>query len=83
MGLTFQEVLTACKKSGKKFVDSEFPASDDSLYCIPTRPPKSWPKVTEWKRVSEFCANPQMFISGSEPGDVIQGVLGGIVLRWR
>jgi hypothetical protein len=33
-------------------------------------------KVSKWKRVHEITSNPQLFIDGTEEGDVNQGGLG-------
>lgn len=71
VGLEFElRSLTIC------LVDTDFPASESSLYTNVTRPPKDWPKVTEWKRVTQITPKAQLFVNGVEAGDVIQGVLG-------
>ncbi len=72
----YEEMIDKCKASGKPFTDKEFPPSDSSLYVDPKNPPSSWPKITEWKRITDMFAKPQMFVEGIEPGDVIQGALG-------
>ena len=77
MGKTWQDIVKECKTSGKKFSDPDFPPKASSLYTNVDDPPTDWPNNIEWKRVSEYCSNPQLFIGGTEPGDVIQGVLGG------
>ena len=33
-------------------------------------------KVKIWKRVTEICTKPELFIDGSEAGDVCQGAIG-------
>jgi hypothetical protein len=53
----WQETVLQCKKAGKPWSDPDFPPDDNSLYVIPARPPKDWPKVTEWKRVSQVSTS--------------------------
>jgi len=68
-----EEYLVAeFNRTGKKFEDPEFPTTDNSLY---KNPPGEYQNV-QWKRPSEFCKSPELFISGVESGDVIQGALG-------
>eukprot|EP01116_Phalansterium_solitarium_P019832 TRINITY_DN5681_c1_g2_i4.p2 TRINITY_DN5681_c1_g2~~TRINITY_DN5681_c1_g2_i4.p2 ORF type:complete len:126 (+),score=12.16 TRINITY_DN5681_c1_g2_i4:100-477(+) len=73
---TFQNIVDKCKKEGKKWTDPDFPPKDESIYSVPGRPPRGWPKITGWKRVTEFGPKVQLFVDGTDPGDVIQGVLG-------
>eukprot|EP00026_Physarum_polycephalum_P013602 Phypoly_transcript_14019.p1 GENE.Phypoly_transcript_14019~~Phypoly_transcript_14019.p1 ORF type:complete len:271 (+),score=52.29 Phypoly_transcript_14019:145-957(+) len=52
------------------FVDSSFPANDSAL----TKMYRG--KGIVWKRPSEIVPNPEIFISGTEEGDVKQGHIG-------
>ncbi len=62
MAQTLEKIVAKCKETGKKWVDQDFPASGKSLSKDPEAPPESWPVVTEWKRVTEFLPNAQLFI---------------------
>ncbi|KAG8448049.1 hypothetical protein GDO86_015227 [Hymenochirus boettgeri] len=67
----YLELKKECLKNGKLFEDSEFPASDESLYFS-----KDFQLVIEWKRPKELCENPFLFVDGISPHDLHQGKLG-------
>ena len=62
MSQTLEKIIAKCKETGQKWTDPDFPASGKSLSKDPDAPPESWPVVTEWKRITEFLPNPQLFI---------------------
>eukprot|EP01116_Phalansterium_solitarium_P019829 TRINITY_DN5681_c1_g1_i4.p1 TRINITY_DN5681_c1_g1~~TRINITY_DN5681_c1_g1_i4.p1 ORF type:complete len:475 (+),score=198.79 TRINITY_DN5681_c1_g1_i4:110-1534(+) len=71
----FDETVEKAKASGERWTDPDFPPNDTSLYNNPAKKPH-WPKIDAWKRVTDFAPEPKMFLDGTDPGDVIQGVLG-------
>uniref|UniRef100_A0A069DWP5 Putative cytosolic ca2+-dependent cysteine protease calpain n=1 Tax=Panstrongylus megistus TaxID=65343 RepID=A0A069DWP5_9HEMI len=60
-----------CLDKGILFEDPEFHAVDSSIFFS-----KSPPKPFEWKRPSEICDDPQLFVEGASRFDVQQGELG-------
>ncbi|PRP83981.1 hypothetical protein PROFUN_08665 [Planoprotostelium fungivorum] len=72
----FAAIVAKCEAEGSKYVDPDFPCSETSLYKNTKQPPQGWPKITEWKRITDICVAPVMFADGIEPGDIIQGALG-------
>lgn len=78
----YLSIVEQCRKSKKKFVDADFPPNASSLYIDSQNPHPDWPKSIQWKRIPDFCPNPQLFTNGIEAGDVIQGVLGGKLLQY-
>jgi len=58
------------KISSEKYEDPDFPPSEKFL------PEAAHSKVLAWKRLHELSSDPQIFISGVEEGDVVQGALG-------
>ncbi len=43
--------------------------TDSFFFCLAA-------EIVKWKRVSEVCEKPQMFVDGVEPDDIVQGRLG-------
>eukprot|EP01114_Cavostelium_apophysatum_P007275 TRINITY_DN1929_c0_g1_i1.p1 TRINITY_DN1929_c0_g1~~TRINITY_DN1929_c0_g1_i1.p1 ORF type:complete len:718 (-),score=206.71 TRINITY_DN1929_c0_g1_i1:60-2213(-) len=68
-----KEIIDFCRKNNSKFEDKQFVADNFALYKTGTGPHT---KVAQWKRPSEFCPDPKLFVDGVEAGDVIQGALG-------
>jgi hypothetical protein len=66
-------IIQICEEKKALFGDSEFPATDASLYKDPTTLPdyaQENPNV-EWKRPSEISPDKQVMINnGISPGDV-------------
>lgn len=71
--LTYDEIKQQCVDEGSLWEDPDFPAEDSSLFF--KEPPSCGPGVT-WKRPSEICDDPQMFVDGATRMDVNQGILG-------
>ena len=59
-------------------MDKTFPANEISLTggLKNIDADKVVKRVTNWKRVSEICSKPKLFINGTEAGDVCQGGIG-------
>lgn len=74
-----QKIIQICKENDALFGDSEFPASEQSLYRDPSNPPEysqDCPEV-DWKRPHEIAPDEAALIKdGANPGDVKQGILG-------
>ena len=83
-----QKIIQICAENDALFGDSEFPATDISLYKDPANPPEyaaDMPAV-EWKRPQEICVDhdPKMIKDPSDgskgpsmhPNDIKQGILG-------
>ncbi|XP_070491574.1 calpain-B-like [Chironomus tepperi] len=66
----FYQIRQQCLESGTLFEDSEFPATDESLFHF--QPTKFQYK---WLRPSEISDNPQFFVEGYSRFDVQQGCL--------
>ena len=77
------KIIQICKENDALFGDSEFPATDQSLYKDPTQIPdydQNMPLV-EWRRPQEIAPDePSMIKDGVAPGDVKQGNLGDCYL---
>ncbi len=73
------KIIQICKENDALFGDSEFPASDQSLYKDVNQLPEyaqDSPEV-EWKRPHEIAPDEAELIkNGMNPGDVKQGILG-------
>ncbi|XP_073995003.1 calpain-A-like isoform X9 [Rhodnius prolixus] len=67
----YNKLRDQCLDRGTLFEDPEFPAIDSSIFFS-----KSPPKPFEWKRPSEICSDPQLFVEGASRFDVQQGELG-------
>uniref|UniRef100_A0A8D0L169 Calpain 6 n=1 Tax=Sphenodon punctatus TaxID=8508 RepID=A0A8D0L169_SPHPU len=67
----YHELKQGCIKEKRLFDDSEFPASDESLFY--SRHP---PQKVEWKRPKELCEDPRLFVNGISSHDLYQGKLG-------
>eukprot|EP01125_Pyxidicula_operculata_P018703 TRINITY_DN666_c0_g1_i1.p1 TRINITY_DN666_c0_g1~~TRINITY_DN666_c0_g1_i1.p1 ORF type:complete len:735 (+),score=183.88 TRINITY_DN666_c0_g1_i1:24-2228(+) len=63
-----QQIIFEAQQRGGLWEDNDFPATVKSLG-------KSFAGV-QWKRPREFCSYPQLFVGGTDEGDVIQGALG-------
>jgi len=61
---------TPSRSHSDKYQDPDFPPSEKFL------PEAAHSKVLAWKRLHELSSDPQIFISGVEEGDVVQGALG-------
>eukprot|EP01080_Neovahlkampfia_damariscottae_P008636 gene8636-583_t len=66
------------KAPSEPFTDKKFPAASSSLTGGKNdkNSQKLIKKVTGWKRVSDISPKPELFIDGSEAGDVCQGSIG-------
>ncbi|KAL9657108.1 hypothetical protein ABK040_002734 [Willaertia magna] len=73
------EIVT---NNNQKFIDLQFPANSKSSILSKEDEKRNVEmsqlinKINGWKRVSEICKNPQLFIEGCETNDVYQGELG-------
>ena len=71
-----------CKENDALFGDSEFPASDSSLFKDSSSPPDYSVGVEmQWLRPADICdaaggGEPMMIKDGFNPGDIKQGTLG-------
>ena len=67
------KIIQVCKEADALFGDSEFPASEQSLYKDTTNPPDyslDMPDI-EWKRPHEIAPEEAVMIKdGTTPGDV-------------
>lgn len=61
-----------------KWTDPDFPPTENSVFINPKRPPRMWPTIDEWKRITDISPDAKIFLNGIEPGDVIQGALKGM-----
>ncbi|XP_070497815.1 calpain-B-like [Chironomus tepperi] len=66
----FYALRQQCLDSKTLFEDSEFPATDQSLFFS-----KNAKRQYKWLRPSEICKNPQFFVKGYSRFDVQQGNL--------
>eukprot|EP01113_Clastostelium_recurvatum_P035007 TRINITY_DN4820_c0_g1_i7.p1 TRINITY_DN4820_c0_g1~~TRINITY_DN4820_c0_g1_i7.p1 ORF type:complete len:702 (-),score=94.14 TRINITY_DN4820_c0_g1_i7:79-2184(-) len=71
---TIEALILHCVEWGDKFSDPEFPPEPSSLYIDPSQHVADEPII--WRRITDVCSAPSLFINGVEPGDVIQGALG-------
>ncbi|XP_064623466.1 calpain-A-like [Lineus longissimus] len=67
----YDDIVAACRASGQLWEDPEFPADDKSIF-----PSIQMPQSPHWKRPSEICSDPQLFVGGGSRFDVMQGALG-------
>lgn len=70
-GKSFADLKKECLAQNRLFEDPEFPAQDSSLF-FSQRPKMRF----SWKRPSDICAEPQLFVGGASRFDVMQGELG-------
>eukprot|EP00960_Hanusia_phi_P041268 754920-Hanusia_phi.AAC.3 len=82
-GKSEKELLEQFRGRDGKFVDPEFPASARSLFVQSEAPLGHVPvDEVQWLRPSEFVPKlaqgrqPQLFVDGANPSDVVQGALG-------
>ncbi|CAL9685614.1 unnamed protein product [Knipowitschia caucasica] len=67
----YYELKKACIRDKELFEDSEFPATNASLYF--RKPP---PGRVEWKRPGEISDLPHLFVEGISSHDLNQGIVG-------
>jgi hypothetical protein len=76
----FKELVKKCKEKKTKFSDPEFDVinnPDKCLYIDP-RNKKNFTDckgIKKWKRITEICTKPKLFIDNADPGDIMQGQL--------
>ncbi|XP_075291847.1 calpain-6 isoform X2 [Opisthocomus hoazin] len=70
-GQKYHELKEQCIQQRWLFEDSEFPASDESLF-YQSAPPRK----VEWKRPKDLCEDPHLFVNGISSHDLHQGTLG-------
>ncbi|XP_076800345.1 calpain-9-like isoform X3 [Clavelina lepadiformis] len=68
---SYDEIKQECLRKNILFEDPEFPADLESLF-FSQRPSKRF----EWKRPSEICDDPELFVGGASRFDIMQGELG-------
>eukprot|EP00002_Diphylleia_rotans_P030029 TRINITY_DN6149_c0_g1_i6.p1 TRINITY_DN6149_c0_g1~~TRINITY_DN6149_c0_g1_i6.p1 ORF type:complete len:1182 (+),score=204.47 TRINITY_DN6149_c0_g1_i6:110-3655(+) len=77
----FESILKSCRESKTRFTDTEFPATESSLYLDPNHPPDGCASVACWKRLVDIgYGKHQLFVDGAKDSDVIQGRLGDCYL---
>ncbi|XP_008844008.1 calpain-9 [Nannospalax galili] len=70
-GQSFEQLRQGCLQSGTLFEDSDFPASNTSLFY------SERPQVPfVWKRPGELVQNPEFILGGATRTDICQGELG-------
>jgi hypothetical protein len=69
----YKSLLMQATSSGLQFMDKEFPPERASLYHM--NPPFPGANIV-WKRASEMCDNPRLFVNGPDPRNVVQGAVG-------
>jgi hypothetical protein len=74
----FLDIVEQSKISGRKYTDPDFPPEQLSLCYDPSKIRKDYLKATGWRRAGDF-EGAQLFVDGVEPGDIIQGPLGGTI----
>ncbi|XP_067828278.1 calpain-5-like isoform X2 [Heptranchias perlo] len=67
----YRKMRSVCQRNKALFEDPLFPATNDSIYYA-----RSPPGTIEWKRPSELCADPRLFVDGISSRDLNQGSLG-------
>ncbi|XP_054713836.1 LOW QUALITY PROTEIN: calpain-A-like [Uloborus diversus] len=67
----FEKIRDRCLQSGTLFEDPDFQAEDSSIFFS-----RSCPGGIRWKRPSEICDEPRLFVEGASRFDVVQGELG-------
>ena len=74
MGQNYERIREKCYKSGTLYVDPLFPPCNASLYVKKEK----WDEDNgiEWKRASEMCEEPKLFVDGASRFDIKQGELG-------
>ncbi|KAM7377266.1 hypothetical protein PAMA_013861 [Pampus argenteus] len=70
-GQSFHKLRRSCLRRGALFKDPLFPATAQSLFFRREPPPG-----LTWKRPSEICKDPRLFVDGISTRDLHQGSLG-------
>ncbi|NP_001373571.1 calpain 5-like isoform X1 [Danio rerio] len=70
-GQCYHKLKRSCLRRGALFQDPLFPPSAESLFYRRTPPPG-----LTWKRPSELCKDPRLFVDGISTRDLHQGSLG-------
>jgi hypothetical protein len=70
-GSQLDKIREEFKKTGKLWVDPDFPANESSLY-FSEEPPEKF----EFLRPHDIVSNPLLFDEGADRGDIAQGALG-------
>jgi hypothetical protein len=69
-----QHALAEAAREGRLFEDVDFPADATSLFF--SSRPSAETSSFSWRRPSELCAEPMVFVDGTSRRDVLQGTLG-------
>ncbi|XP_068569436.1 calpain 5-like isoform X2 [Cebidichthys violaceus] len=70
-GQSFHKLRRSCLRRGALFKDPLFPATAQSLFYKRESPPG-----LTWKRPTEICKDPRLFVDGISTRDLHQGSLG-------
>ena len=70
----FDKIRQKCLQKETLFVDPMFPPSNASLFLRKDKWQGNY--NIEWKRPSELCENPRLFVDGASRFDIQQGELG-------
>ena len=70
MGQDFNKIREKCYRNGTLWVDPLFPPSNASLFLQQDK--WSGKYGIEWKRASELCENPKLFVDGASRFDIKQ-----------
>ena len=67
----FYSLRRQCLLENELFTDPYFPPEASSLF-FSREPPANF----VWKRITDFCSDPQLYVDGASRFDVTQGALG-------
>ena len=70
----FDKIRDRCLQNGNLFVDPMFPPCNASLFLRKDQWDGNY--NIEWKRASELCEDPRLFVDGASRFDIKQGELG-------
>ena len=70
MGQDYSKIREKCYRNGKLWVDPMFPPSNASLYIREEQWHGNY--GIEWKRASELCEDPKLFVDGASRFDIKQ-----------